>query len=86
MHSDQSVSVPGLLREHKKVAFIFSSAGKPIYCYGVDEERMTDVTAAAQAIISVGKSLGDPLRSMRCVCDDWLHKVLLLLSLTIVSV
>eukprot|EP00890_Picochlorum_soloecismus_P000293 jgi/Picsp_1/1264/NSC_04745-R1_vacuolar fusion protein mon1 homolog a-like len=65
MNSDQSYSVPGLLREHKKVAFIFSSAGKPIYCYGVDEERMTDVMAAAQAIISVGKSLGDPLRSMR---------------------
>jgi len=67
MHSDQSVSVTDLLREHRKTAFIFSSAGKPIYCFGVDEERMTDVMAAAQALISVGKSMGDPLRSMRYV-------------------
>lgn len=66
---DEKARSTSALGSLKKTVLILSSAGKPIYCQGLNEEDMTDVVAAAQAIVSVAKSKGESLRAMRYECS-----------------
>jgi len=53
------------LRKIRKLAFVCSAAGKPVFCTGVNEESIADVMATAQALVSVSQACTGTLRSLK---------------------
>ena len=55
------------LAAHPRHVFVFSTAGKPIFCYRGDESRLAGLMATAKAILSVAHSKGHTLKHVRRV-------------------
>lgn len=53
------------LQQREKLVFVCSSAGKPVYSYNVHEERIAEIMATAQALVTVSKFKGENLKSIR---------------------
>jgi hypothetical protein len=55
-----------IMGAHDKQFLVFSSAGKPIYAYHGNEERLSSFMATAEALMSVvSDSRGESLRYIR---------------------
>ena len=63
LHTD---SLEDVLEQHDKQFLVFSSAGKPIYAYHGNEEKLSSFMATAEALMSVAtESRSESLRYIR---------------------
>lgn len=53
------------LAEQDKVVFIMTSAGKPVYSYKSDPNKIAGIIAAARALMAVAQGAGQPIRHLR---------------------